>query len=107
MVVAHAVVVGAPDDLHDQLHRLSRRQLFTQAAYFQVGHVDDARSVARWTLRLLARRHQALSAEIAAIDSIVAPLISSRAGALLDMRGVGPDVAGALLVVAGDNPGRL
>jgi transposase len=61
----------------------------------------------RWTLRLLAQRHQALSAEIVAIDSVVAPLIRARASALLELRGVGPEVAGALLVVAGDNPQRL
>jgi transposase len=65
------------------------------------------RSVARWTLRLLAQRHRALTAEIAAIDSVVSPLIRSHAGALLELRGVGPEVAGALLVVAGDNPQRL
>jgi NAD(P) transhydrogenase beta subunit len=34
-----------------------------------VGHLDDARSVARWTLRLLAHRHRALTAEIAAIGA--------------------------------------
>jgi transposase len=103
----YAVVVGAPHDLHDQLHRLSRHQLLTQAARFRAGHLDDARSVARWTRRLLAQRHQSLSTEIAAIDSLVAPLISSHTGSLLDMCGVGPEVAGALLVVAGDNPQRL
>jgi transposase len=103
----YAVVVGSPADLRDQLHRLSRHQLITQAARFRVGQVDDVRSVVRWTLRLLAQRHQALTAEIAAIDSVVSPLIRSHAGALLELRGVGPEVAGALLVVAGDNPQRL
>lgn len=37
----------------------------------------------------------------------MAPLIRAHAGALLELRGVGPEVAGALLVVAGDNPQRL
>jgi transposase len=103
----HAVVVGSPHDLHDHLQRLSRHQLITQAVRFRVSNLDDARSVARWTLRLLAQRHQSLSAEIAAIDSIVAPLIGSHAASLLGLYGVGPEVAGALLVVAGDNPERL
>ncbi len=71
----YAVVVGAPQDLHDQLHRLSRHQLIAAAARFRVTQVEDARSVARWTLRLLAQRHQALTAEIDAIDSVVSPLI--------------------------------
>ncbi len=103
----HAVVVGAPADLRDQLHRLSPHRLIAQAARFRVGEVDSVRSVVRWTLRLLAQRHQALSAEIVAIDSVVAPLIRAHAGALLELLGVGPEVAGALLVVAGDNPQRL
>jgi transposase len=72
-----------------------------------VGHLDDAHSVARWTLRLLAHRHRALTVEIAAIDSVVAPLIRSHAGSILAVYGVGPEVAGALLVAAGDNPERL
>jgi transposase len=102
----YAVVVGAPADLRDQLHSLSRHQLITQAAHFRVAQVDDVRSAVRWTLRLLAQRHQALTAEIVAIDSVVSPLIRAHAGALLELRGVGPEVAGALLVVAGDNPQR-
>ena len=103
----YAVVVGAPHDLHDQLHHLSRHQLLTHAARFRVAYLDDARSVARWTLRLLAHRHRALTAEVAAIDSVVAPLIRSHAASMLAVYGVGPEVAGALLVVAGDNPERL
>jgi len=103
----YAVVVGAPLDLHDPLQKLSRHQLVTQAARFRIGTVDDARTVVRWTLRLLAQRHQALTAEISAIDGVVSPLITAHAGALLRLRGVGPEVAGALLVVAGDNPERL
>lgn len=94
----HAVVVCAPHDLHDQLQRLSRHQLITQALRFRVGQVHDGRSVVRWTLRLLAQRHQALTAEITAIDSVVSPLIAAHAGALLELPGVGPEVAGALLV---------
>jgi transposase len=43
----------------------------------------------------------------AAIDSVVAPLIRSHAASMLAVYGVGPEVAGALLVVAGDNPERL
>ena len=100
----YAVVVSAPADLR---HQLSRHQLLTQAAHFRIGHVDEGRAVVRWTLRLLAQRHQALTAEIVAIDGVVAPLIRAHASALLELRGVGPEVAGALLVVAGDNPQRL
>jgi hypothetical protein len=33
----YALVVGAPADLRDHLHRLSRHQLISQAARFRVG----------------------------------------------------------------------
>jgi transposase len=44
---------------------------------------------------------------MAAIDQVIAPLLEQHAARLLALRGVGPEVAGALLVVAGDNPERL
>jgi transposase len=102
-----ALVLGAPPELEDALKQLSRVALMRRASRFRVGRLDDAASCVRWTLRLLARRHESLSAEIKAIDSAIAPLLALHAPGLLELRGVGPDVAGALLVVAGDNPQRL
>jgi transposase len=59
------------------------------------------------TLRGLARRVHTLTAEIQRLDAELARLAARAAPRLLARRGVGADVAGALLVVAGDNPGRL
>lgn len=59
-------------------------------------------------LRSLARRWLALAAEIEALERQLAALVQVAAPpALLAEFGVGPDVAGALLVAAGDNPDRL
>ena len=58
-------------------------------------------------LRILARRYQALDAEITALDSELDRLTAKAAPRLLALFGVGPDVASALLVAAGDNPERL
>jgi transposase len=58
-------------------------------------------------LRILARRYQALDAEITTLDSELDRLTAKAAPRLLALFGVGPDVAGALLVAAGDNPERL
>jgi hypothetical protein len=44
---------------------------------------------------LLAHRHRALTAEIAAIDSVVAPLIRSHAASMLAVCGVGPEGGGS------------
>src|SRR6202035_580239 len=48
-----------------------------------------------------------LADEIDRIDQLLAPLVASRAPALLALDGVGPDTAAILLIAAGDHPGRL
>jgi transposase len=103
----HAVVVGAPQELRDSLQQLPRHELILRAARFRVAGATDAQSTVRFTLRLLALRYKALSDEVAAIDQAIAPLLQKHAARLLALTGVGPEVAGALLVVAGDNPQRL
>ena len=103
----HAVVVGAPQELRDSLQQLPRHELIRRAARFRVAGATDAQSTVRFTLRLLALRYQALTNEVAAIDQAIAPLLQKHAARLLALTGVGPEVAGALLVVAGDNPQRL
>ena len=56
---------------------------------------------------MLARRAQALQAEIAELDAILGPLVRETAPALVAQPGIGTECASALLVAAGDNPGRL
>jgi transposase len=58
-------------------------------------------------LRCLAERYQVLSAEVATLDTELDRLTAKAAPGLVALFGVGPDSAGALLVAAGDNPGRL
>lgn len=58
-------------------------------------------------MRELARRHRFLSEQIAELDRLLAGLVGHQAPGLLRLKGVGTDVAGALLVTAGDNPERL
>ena len=59
------------------------------------------------SLRTLARRAVALEAEIADIDVILKELVHDTAPELVARVGIGVDSATALLVAAGDNPGRL
>ena len=94
----HAVVVEAPAELQDVLKPLSRVELIRRASRFRVGRLGEASTTTRWALRLLARRHWTFTAEIAAIDQVIAPLLEQHAVQLLSLPGVGPEVAGALLV---------
>jgi transposase len=58
-------------------------------------------------LRSLAARCRHLDAEVQALSDELERLTTSHAPALRALLGVGPEVAAALLVCAGDNPARL
>jgi transposase len=49
----------------------------------------------------------ALHAVIVDLDDQLTPLVTAAAPALLELPGIGIDIAGQLLVTAGDNPDRL
>jgi transposase len=101
------LTVTAPDILRVQLAGLDTCARVNTCARFRPGRVSDPGEATRMTLRCLARRHQALTAELAELDEAIAQLCALASPALLAARGVGPEVASALLVAAGDNPGRL
>jgi hypothetical protein len=68
---------------------------------------DGALHATRQALRPLARRHQVLDAEIAEPDADILRLTRQAAPRLLAQPGIGPETAARLLIVAGDNSGRL
>ena len=55
----------------------------------------------------IAIRYRQLSAEIDALDVHLEQLVSTAVPELIAVKGIGTDIAGALLVAAGDNPDRL
>ena len=102
-----ALLVTAPIELREQLRGLSVTRLVRTAAELEPGPVTSPAAAAMLALRTLAGRHQALSAEIAALTTELDRLTAKAAPQLVALFGVGQDAAGALLVAAGDNPGRL
>ncbi len=98
-----ALLVTAPIELRG----LSVTRLVRTAAELEPGPVTSPAAAAMLALRTLAGRHQALSAEIAALTTELDRLTAKAAPQLVALFGVGQDAAGALLVAAGDNPGRL
>lgn len=105
----HALVVTAPEPLRGQLRHLKRDRLGKAAAALQVTAegIDGPLAGARFALRGLGRRWQALTAEIAESDRELGVLLGQAAPELLAVFGVGPEVAATLLVTAGDNRERL
>jgi transposase len=101
------LLVTAPVELREQLRDLPAVRLVQTAATLELGPVTTPVAAATLGLRTLARRYQALSAELAVLDIELDRLTATVAPKLVALFGVGPDSAGALLVAAGDNPDRL
>jgi transposase len=103
-----SLVVTAPEQLREQLRDLGLSTLVDTCARFRPGTgLADPSTATKAALRSLARRYQALTAEITEADKALADLVTAAAPKLLELPGVGVEVAGQLLVTAGDNPGRL
>jgi transposase len=102
-----ALVVTAPAELREQLRDLSATQLASTAARLRPGPIATTTAATKLALRLLGERFQALDAELARVDAELDRLTTKAAPGLRQLCGVGPEIAGALLVAAGDNPRRL
>lgn len=104
----HSLVSTAPDELRCQLRALPARRLAATCAGLRPGDLTDPAQATKAALRSIARRHQHLDREVTDLDDQLEPLVRQAAPvSLLARPGVGIDVAGQLLVTAGDNPDRL
>jgi transposase len=101
------LIVTAPDELRSKLRGLSTDERVDLCARLRPAPPSTPIEATKEALRCLARRHLALGAEVADLDAAIAALCAAVNPALLAARGVGADVASALLVAAGDNPTRM
>jgi transposase len=102
------LVVTAPQVLRDKLTGLPAPERVKVAARFRPGDLTCPAEAAKAAMATVARRHQALTTEIAQLDSALEALLDYAAPAgFLAKSGVGTQSAARLLVTAGDNPGRL
>ncbi|HVM10532.1 MAG TPA: IS110 family transposase [Acidimicrobiales bacterium] len=98
----------ASDDLRERFRGVSRFHLGATAAALRPRATSDTVTYATKTaLSILGRRVLALDEEKERLDALLAELVTATAPQLLELHGVGIDTAAALLVAAGDNPGRL
>jgi transposase len=102
------LLVSAPGALRDALEALSTSERVERCARFRAGGdpADPVEGTKR-ALRAMARRYEALSAEMEDLGETLNELTARANPALCGARGVGPDVAAILLITAGDNPERL
>jgi transposase len=102
-----SLVSTAPEELRRELRDLSISRLVNTAAALRPNQRTDVLNATKLAMRSLARRVRDIDAEMAEIDAVLRPLVAETAPDLVALYGVGPDTAGALVVAAGDNPGRL
>lgn len=120
-----ALIVTAPDALRAQLAGLDGSRLVATCARLRPtrgaapipspfakrsprpGRLADPTAATKRSLASIAGRVQTLDDEIAELDDDLEALLAPLAPTLLSLQGVGFDVAGQLLVTAGDNPTRI
>jgi transposase len=101
------LVLTAPEELRAELRGLSTAKLVATAASFRPGEPTTVTAATKFAMREAARRHQTLTAEITRLETVIGSLVTETAPELLALKGVGLNVAAALLVTTGDNPDRL
>jgi transposase len=101
-----AILVNADPQLREFLKGLGKTALITACAELDET-VHPGGVAVLHTVRTLARRIKALSAEAAELATRIERLVQAVAPALLEQHGVGPDTAATLLIAMGDNPQRL
>src|SRR5215212_1749435 len=103
-----ALLVTAPEELRHSLRKLPTKALVTTCARFRpIKEPDNVRTATKIALRSVARRHEALSEEIAKLDERLDRLVARTSPGLISLPAIGTHHAATLLCVAGDNPRRL
>ena len=102
-------IISAPDELRAQVRDLTRMQLIRLLAAWRpdVANATDPVTAYRVSMKSLARRYLELTDEIADLDELINPIVKALAPQLLERVGIGIEVAGQMLVTAGDNSDRM
>ena len=98
----------APEQLRCRLKGLSVPALVAEGTKLRPTRSPDPVTAAtKASLSSLAHRVEALDRELAELDERIEALLVATVPDLLDLFGVGPDTAAALVMAGGDNPERL
>lgn len=111
------IMIGAPSPLRDELVTLTKRTLVNRCLRLRP-EADDLLTLTdtpdrlllaavKTSLRDLARRWKALDEEIKQLNRQIDAVVRATAPELIQLHGVGIEVAGQFLVTAGDNPERI
>jgi transposase len=99
---------SAPEQLRCRLKGLSVSALVAEGTKLRPARsADPVTAATKASLSSLAHRIATLDAELAELGARIEALLVATAPDLLDVFGVGPDTAAALVMAAGDNSERL
>jgi transposase len=104
---ARSLIVTGPDDLRGRFAGHTVAALVSELAALRPRPGDAVGYATRIAVRELGRRAEFPGGQLARLDELIVPLVTSRAPGLLALYGIGPDTAALLLIAAGDHPGRL
>lgn len=108
IITMKGLLVTAPPELRERFKSLSAWKLIRACAELPVvSHPSTPAQSAGCALRALAHRAVALEAEAKALEVQITALVRTTCPRLLDITGVGPEIAAMMLIAMGDNPGRL
>lgn len=103
-----SLISTAPEQLKADFAELTRTELISKATRLRPGTGSDPATIAKITLRSLARRINYLNEEIADLRQHRDAIIDAVAPAeLMDQHGLGPATATDILIAFGDNPERI
>jgi transposase len=108
MLTIKSIIVGAPGELREDLDTIRGRiALIRHLAALRPGPITSTTASAKAALKATARRWLALHEEIAGHDRELDILVSATAPQLTAAPGIANGTAAALLLLVGDNPGRI
>lgn len=108
MITLKATLINATDEMRSELEPLSDYRLIVACAELgNGGDLADPAAAMNYTLGSLARRWLTVHEEVKIHSRNLKRLTEQTAPALVEAFGIGPDIAGELLVAAGDNTDRI
>lgn len=113
----HGTVICAPASLRDELIKMSKRTLVNRCLRLRpeteelIRLIDEPErlhlAASKLALRDLARRWKQLDEEAKTLSAQIKALVEYTAPELVELFGVGAEIAGQFLVTAGDNVERI
>jgi transposase len=107
IITLKTVVVTAPAKLREQLEPLSDAQLIQTCRELTYESMSGPADATRYALRSLAQRYCDLDREARLHDRVLQTLTQRVAPELTSRFGIGADSAAEVMLVVGDNPGRI